>query len=165
MNKHTSKPRIKNCWKSEIQNSVMKIINIYTNIPVTKRSPFILLSLIEKCWNKQDSIYESKVHYYVTLAAVTNYLLQYVMKIDEGYYQESRVVGMQHSFLYNKRKSGGYTILTAAVDDNPEILQALVEQILVESEKVYGELPHNIEIYSLLTGKSIFFYPKICSVC
>lgn len=150
------------CWKGCTQIALDHILFKYNKLPNDQRSKLTLLELIQKHWNKDTTIYDSEIHYYLTLAQMTNHLLYLIDRVER--YRDHVTwlsYGGAECFLIKKGDLSSYQIVKYTVDDDPTTLKASVEVMLAAGQHYTGILPKKIEIYSLLEGKENIYYPNI----
>lgn len=158
-------------WRHQVLKSVHQIIHTFYCLPVKARSCKNLLAIIQRCWDKKTDRFFSPVHYYMTLAQVTDHLLYLLSGQDrESSHRSLREcisswipgLNLELTAYYQlvEWRNTSYKITKFVVDEHAEALQAIQYTHLLVTFQFYGRIPEEIEIRVLLTGKRICFYPK-----
>jgi len=157
-------------WRVIVQHIVNRIINDYYQIPLNKRSAFQVLQLIEKHWRIGIDSFDSKQHYYTTLAKITDYLVQNLHRSEGLYppvfldekmsvYSEELQTQLTLTLQVGHWTEKSYSIKKYLVSDEREIIEFYRNFMILFCYEAFHELPECIEIISLLDGKSTLIFP------
>lgn len=159
-------------WEEAVQQVINQIVYRFYLLPIEKRCTHNLLLLIQEHWKKLSvNQFESKIHYYTTLAKVTDHLLQF---LNDGLPKKKPIILYEKLSTYIDEIEARVSILFEVVDgekhsfrikkfitslDQP-MSDLFFHLITVFSKKAFQALPEVIEVYSLLDGKKHTYKPR-----
>jgi CRISPR/Cas system-associated exonuclease Cas4 (RecB family) len=159
-------------WRTIVQSVVNRVVYEFYKVPPGQRTSLYVLQVLEKQWKSVPiSIFESKAHYYTVLAQLTDYLLHYLLKdITEQpplflyekmqTYMEELGISISLTLELGEWAQESFVIKKYIVDANESMIQLFWQLTAVFSYKAFDVLPKEIEIISLLEGKSRKYRPK-----
>jgi CRISPR/Cas system-associated exonuclease Cas4 (RecB family) len=159
-------------WRQIVQYSVNRIIREYYQQPFSSQTPLHILKLVQHHWQRVDVIdFDSKVHYYMVLAKITDHLLRHLptseMKkpplfLYEKFntYVEEFETNLSLTFEVAEWSSKSFSVKKFLTETNEEIVKLFKYLTVVLSQKAFDQLPEKIEIVSLIEGVSYMLYPN-----
>lgn len=159
-------------WRQAVQFSINNIVKEYFQTPIKNRSITQILKLIDKHWQPiRITMFETKVHYYSVLAKVSDHLIQFLTKEQNhqmplflyekmNVYLDELDMNLCISFEVAEWTENSFTVKKYLLEDDVSFLQAFRNMVIMFSKTAFGKLPEKIEIYSLMNGKSIDYFPQ-----
>jgi hypothetical protein len=158
-------------WREIVQYIINQVVQKYYQLPLQDQNKLSILKLFDPYSNYiNPQLFEERSHYYMTLAKITDHLLQFLT---------SRKNQHPPLFLYEKLKTyarelethlsvtlelvewstQSFTIKKFLVEADDELIKLYNYLIVVFSDKAFGKLPEKIEIIQLFTGKIYTYSP------
>lgn len=144
---------------------VNQVVSRYYKLPPNSQTTKKVLELINDHWSAIEvRQFESKIHYYKTLANITDQLLQCLtterienppLFLYEKFNMNMDELGTELSLTFEVAEWSGnsFIIKKYLVDTDEEMNLLFNNMISVFCVKAFGQLPERIEIYSLMEGK------------
>ncbi|PEO47066.1 hypothetical protein CN563_12530 [Bacillus sp. AFS026049] len=154
-----------------VQVVVNQVISRYYKLPPKSQTTKKVLEFIDDHWSAIEvRQFESKIHYYKTLANITDHLLQCLtterienppLFLYEKFNMNMDELGTELSLTFDLAEWSGnsFIIKKYLVDTDEEMNLLFNNMISVFCEKAFGQLPERIEIYSLMEGKKETLIP------
>ncbi|MCZ0875276.1 hypothetical protein [Peribacillus sp. AS_2] len=158
-------------WRKMVQVVVKQVVSRYYKLPPKSQTTKKVLEFIDDHWSAIEvRQFESKIHYYKTLANITAYLLQCLtterienppLFLYEKFNMNMDELGTELSLTFEVAEWSGNSLIIKKylVDIDEEMNLLFNNMISVFCEKTFGQLPERIEIYSLMEGKKETFIP------
>lgn len=159
-------------WRKMVKFSVNKIIMDYYRLPLNDQNKLNLLKLIDQYWELiHPGMFENKIHYYDTLANITDHLLLFLFSNKSDYppvflYESFNTtvdeIGTKVSLTIDvgEWSKNTFCIKKYLLDDHNSMNKLYKYLFVVFSKKAFGILPDKIELFSLLNGKQQLIYPN-----
>jgi hypothetical protein len=158
-------------WRQMVQQVVNQVVYSYFQLPLDQRHSTNVLSLIERHWSKIPlRLFDSRIHYYLVAAKITDYLMQHLTAETETrpplflfekfktHIQEMDV-DLSLTFDVAEWSSSSFVVKKYLVEANEEMLKLYFLLTVVFSEKVFQKIPERIDVITLLDGKKHTFFP------
>jgi hypothetical protein len=158
-------------WRQLVQHVVNQVVYSYIKQPAEKRHSMTVLKLIEQYWSKVPlGLFESRKHYYMVVAKITDYLMQHLsMEVNtqpplflyEKFKTQIEELNIELSLTFDvgEWSSSSFIVKKYLVEANADMLILYQLLITVFSDQVFKKLPEKIEVVTLLDGKKHVFYP------
>jgi hypothetical protein len=162
--------RTKGIWRKEIHRVITEIFHEFVMRSSSEKNCFTLIKILEKHWKKVDiNWFASTIDYCITTAKVTDYLLKYLMKYEKIKTQrllvDKYIVGIRELEI-------NFELIIDEIEGNRDSIiirkfiiggnaafEPIKNMIILFCHEVFQKLPQKIELYSLLTGKCMKYYP------
>ncbi len=161
-------------WKQVVQHAVNQIVSTYYKLPFEQQTSFCILKLLEQYWRPvSPAIFESKAHYYMVTAKITDHLLQFLQAqrqpplfLYEKFASYIEELGIQLSLTFEigEWSHRSFILKKYMVETNEELLHLFRTLTAVFSQKAFAALPERIEFISLLEGKRYKYTPTMDDV-
>lgn len=159
-------------WRQMVQHVVNQVVYTYYRLPDERRHSTNVLFLIEQYWTKVPlSLFESRIHYYMVAAKITDYLMQnltaesdktpplFLFEKFRAHIQELDV-DLSLTFDVAEWSSSSFVVKKYLVEAKEDMLKLYYYLTVVFSEKVFQKIPERIEVITLLDGKKHSFFPS-----
>ncbi|WHX98409.1 hypothetical protein [Neobacillus sp. DY30] len=158
-------------WRQVVQHVVNKVVYSFFQLPAEQRHSGKVLMLVDHYWsNVSPQLFESRIHYYLVVAQITDYLIQHIdVESKESpplflfekltTYIDELDVDLSLTFDVAEWSDSSFVIKKYLVDATPEMLMLYYHLSIVFSEKVLNRTPKRIEVVTLLDGKKHVFTP------
>lgn len=170
------KPTTSVQWGEMVQYVVNLVVQDFYKLPSTARSAYKVLELIQQHWVKKVELFDSKIHYYLVLAKITDHLIQHLV--------ESTITDSQPAILFEKLRipleelevelamtfhvvewqDDSYVVKKYIVEEDENILASYKHMTTLFCNRAFQSLPERIEVISLLSGKVHCYYPTMDDV-
>lgn len=158
-------------WRQMAQYAVNHILNDCHAIPPKQRSTAAVLQRIYERWKINPGLFQSKVHYVMVLAAVTDQLLKYFaaqpkdtepLLLFESFTAVIQELQLELSMIFQVAQwtKEGLHIQKIVVNEDPALWNGYVQMMTLFSCNGFGNLPAKIEWIGLLSGKRRVYYPR-----
>ncbi|WHY95156.1 hypothetical protein [Peribacillus simplex] len=163
-------------WRKMVQVVVKQVVSRYYKLPPKSQTTNKVMEFIDDHWSAIDvRQFESKNHYYMALANITDHLLQFLTSTKIEYpplllYEKFNInikeLGTELSLTFEVAEwsSKSFIIKKYLVDTHEEMNLLFNNMISVFCEKAFGQLPERIEIFSLMEGKTETYIPTMNDV-
>ncbi|WP_434168565.1 hypothetical protein [Peribacillus frigoritolerans] len=163
-------------WRKMVQAVVNQVVSRYYKLPPICQTSKKVMELIDDHWSAIDvRQFESRSHYYMALANITDHLLRFLTSKKIQYpplflYEKFNInieeLGTELSLTFEVAEwsSGSYIIKKYVVDTHEEMNLLFTNMISVFCERAFGQLPARIEIFSLMEGKIETYIPTMNDV-
>ncbi|WP_078544506.1 hypothetical protein [Litchfieldia alkalitelluris] len=86
-------------WHLNVYTKITYIIKEYYQYEITKRSPSLILKLIDKHWSSEDiTLFETKFQYYLVLCSVSDNLITFLTDHFRGYKFENFIIFIEELY-------------------------------------------------------------------
>ncbi|MBO0998523.1 hypothetical protein IOC57_12305 [Bacillus sp. SD075] len=155
---------------------VDQVVSRYYKLPQISKTSKKVMEFIDDHWSALDvRQFESKVHYYMVLANMTDHLLQFLTSekmenpplfLYEKFNINIEELGTELSLTFEVAEwsTNSFIIKKYLVDTHEEMNLLFINMISVFCEKAFGQLPERIEIFSLMEGKVESYIPTMKDV-
>ncbi|OLS40117.1 hypothetical protein BTR25_11370 [Bacillus sp. MRMR6] len=159
-------------WRQMVQHVVNQVVYSYFKQPAEQRHPMAVLKLVEQYWTKVPlGLFESRTHYYMVVAKITDYLMQYLNRevntqpplfLFEKFKTQIEELNIELSLTFDvgEWSSSSFIVKKYLVEASAEMLHLYQLLIVVFSDQVFKKIPEKIEVVTLLDGKKHVFYPS-----
>ncbi|MFD9624220.1 hypothetical protein [Peribacillus muralis] len=173
---HIEKISTQQNWRKMVQLVINQIVSRYYKLPPVGQTTKKVMDLIDKHWRVLDvRQFESKIHYYMTLAKITEHLIRSLTSGKNEYpplflYEKFNMnmdeLGTDLSLTLDVAEwsSNSFIIKKYLIDTNEEMNVLFIHMISVFFLKAFGRLPERIEIISLMDGKMNKYIPTMKDV-
>lgn len=139
-------------WRQVAQHVVNKVVYSFYQLPAEHRHAGKVLRLIDEYWSKvSPRMFESRIHYYLVIAKITDYLMENITAESKrtpplflfeklNTYIEELGVDLSLTFDVAEWSDSSFVIKKYLVDASPEMLTLYYHLSIVFSEKVLKEL-------------------------
>lgn len=152
-------------WKQLVQRSIHRVVQAYYQLPVTARTPEQVLQLIQAHWSDQMQAFDSKEHFLMVLANVSNHLVQALetarqdapplfLYEDQKVWMEELQLELVLSFHVAEWTETSFRIRKYTVEEQGESFEAFRHMAIAFSHRAFGRVPEEIEMVSLLSGRT-----------
>jgi hypothetical protein len=158
-------------WRQVVQLIINQVVQEFYKLPLDAQNKISVFNLIDRYWkNVSFRLFESKIHYYIVLAKITDHLLQFLSTKNNqkpllflyeklNIYIEELETQLSLTFELAEWSTHSFTIKKHLVDADEEMIKLYNHLMVVFSEKAFGKLPERIEIINLLEGKKYTYSP------
>ncbi|MGC5325216.1 hypothetical protein [Brevibacillus sp. SYSU BS000544] len=164
------KPATSLKWEEMVQYVVNLVVQDFYKLPPTFRSAYKVLELIQQHWVKKVELFDSKIHYYLVLAKITDHLTQQLVEesskeIPAILFEKLRVsveelqIELAMTFHAVEWFEDSYVVKRYIIEEDENILSSYRHMTTVFCNHAFHSLPERIEIVSLLSGKVHRYYP------
>jgi len=158
-------------WRQLVQSVINQVIRHFHQLPPTEQHKVSILKLVDSYWkNVSPQVFESRQHYYMVLAQTTDHLLQLLTKRKKqnpplflyrkiNTYVEELETNLSLTYDLAKWRSQSFSVTKYLVEADEEMIELYQHLMVVFSYKAFNKLPEEIEVITLLEGKSYLCSP------
>lgn len=157
-------------WGELVQYVVNQVVQDFYKLPPAYRSAYKVLELIQQHWVKKVELFESKAHYYLVLARITDHVTKYLAEESSKelpvlLFEKLRVsveelqVELAMTFHAVEWFEDTYVVKRYIIEEDENILLSYRHMTTLFCDRAFASLPERIEVISLLSGKVHRFYP------
>ncbi|MFJ7756402.1 hypothetical protein ACQKGI_14195 [Peribacillus muralis] len=163
-------------WRNMVQLVINQVVSRYYKLPPANQTTKKVMELIDEHSRVMDvRQFDSKIHYYRSLAKITDHLIKFLTSGKNEYpplflYEKFNMViselGTDLSLILDVAEwsSNSFIIKKFLVDTNEEMTVLFIHMISVFCQKAFGRLPERMEIISLMDGKMKTYIPTMNDV-
>jgi len=162
-------------WEEMVQYAVNQVVKDYYKLPTKSRSAYKVLELIERYWIKNVELFDSKIHYYLVLAKVTDHLLQNLMGAKDAnlpilLYEKLRInideleIDLAMTFQVVEWSQESFVVKKFLVEEDENIFLSFKHMAILFCNHAFQTLPERIEVVSLISGNTYRYYPDSADV-
>lgn len=158
-------------WRQMVQYAVNHVINDIYSLPVEARSQAKIFECIHTRWKINMRLFGSKAHYNQILATVTTALLDYFsadftevppLFLFESFSTWIEELQTELSMIFQvvEWSEQAFIIKKVLVDEDADVITVFKHMAILFSHKAFDRLPERIEIFSVLSGKTLIIEPE-----
>lgn len=158
-------------WIEVIQYVINQVVRAYYRLPKKQQTPYSIMAYIQHYLKiVKTEYFPSKVEYYTVIAKVTDYLLKFLTaeKTEYGPFMlyekmntfiEELQTKLSITFEVVEWTEQSFRIKKYLLASDSSIIQLFNSLMTVFSKKVFGKLPEEVIVYSVLDGKKYVYKP------
>ncbi|MCP3738162.1 hypothetical protein [Rossellomorea sp. BNER] len=158
-------------WRQVVQYVINQVVQNYYQLPLIEQNPLNVFTLFDRYWKHVSyELFESKKHYYMVLAKITDHLLQFLTAKQNpapplflyeklNTYVKELETKLSLTFELAEWSTNLFTIKKYLVEADEELIKLYHHLIVVFSNEAFGNLPDRIEIITLLEGEKYTYTP------
>ncbi|SDJ06715.1 PD-(D/E)XK nuclease family protein [Alteribacillus bidgolensis] len=168
---HVEKKKSPLDWRQRVQYVVNQVVDAYYQLPPEHQRAEKVLELIGQYWEViSPRLFESKVHYYMAAAKVTDHLMQYLtaeskknppLFLFEKFKAPIQEIGVDLSLTFDAAEwsCSSFVVKKYLVEADEEMVKLFHYLTTIFSEKAFNRIPKRIEVITLMDGKKHVFFP------
>ena len=158
-------------WVEVIQYVMNQVVRNFYRLPKKEQTPYAVMSIIQQYLKLvRTDYFSSKSEYYTVIAKVTDHLLKFLTADNMEHspfmlyekintYIEELQTKLSITFEVVEWSNQSFRIKKFLLSEDNSIIQLFNSLVTVFSKKVFGKMPEEIIVYTVLDGKKHVYKP------